>query len=204
MVSCQYSCSKVKEQGQEPHHLLFTWFLIPLFSVHYSHFQLGLFFPRKPLFYLLQQMKQHSCNTEGKSIGQLYRQVKEIQESVYKTDFQPIVIISASRCYPSLLQAAQIKTLQRRSTLLSSVWERELGAGLPPPPGQDPSTLGRGWGKGRKKNTTKFLPFLKVGFPWFAICVVAISLWLTQAPMKIHQAISGCVWCFCGHELGVS
>lgn len=52
-------------------------------------------------------MKQHSCNTEGKSIGQLYRQVKEIQESVYKTDFQQIVIISASPCYPSLLQAAQ-------------------------------------------------------------------------------------------------
>ena len=92
---------------------LCTWFLIPLFSGHYTTLNLVCSSPiLKTSVFLLQEIKHRSSNTEGTSFGQLFRVVKEIQEFVYYTDFQQIVFFLIlfflpSYCYPSVLQAGQ-------------------------------------------------------------------------------------------------
>lgn len=96
--------------------------------------------------------------------------------------FQPLSAILLS-----FRQPKQVKTLRKRSTLLSLVWERELGIRLPPPPDQYLSTLGEKWDKGSGKHH-KLPTLLKVDFPWFAICMVAKPL-IVPASMKIVQPV---------------
>lgn len=98
-------------------------------------------------------------------------------------------------CPLSFRQPSQGRIPQMRFALLSQVWERKLGSGLPLPPDQDLGTLTKVCSKGKKK-WLHIHTFLKVAFPWFSICFIAVSLWLF--PGASVQLIQPTSCCFCG------